>query len=83
VYTPSFTTQFTTSTGTLTQLVYLEGTTPSIETGLPYGSWILTVKYTPIVGGTTYTSTYTLLINQVGIYVNGVQSTNFPIQLAV
>jgi hypothetical protein len=66
----------------MTQLVYLEGTTPSIETGLPYGSWILTVSYTPTVGGTTYTATYTMLINQAGIYVNGVQSTSSPIQLA-
>jgi Tfp pilus assembly protein PilV len=82
VYTPTSTTQFTTSTGTMTQLVYLEGTTPSIETGLPYGSWILTVSYTPTVGGTTYTATYTMLINQAGIYVNGVQSTSSPIQLA-
>jgi hypothetical protein len=88
VYTPTSATQFTTSTGTMTQLVYLEGTTPSIETGLPYGAWILTVSYTPTVGGTTYTATYYLTINQSGVYVGTssstlVLSTSSPIQLAV
>jgi hypothetical protein len=62
--------------------VYLEGTTPSIESGLPYGSWILTVTYTPTVGGTTYTATYTLLINTTGTYVNGVLASTSPIQLS-
>jgi hypothetical protein len=71
----------------MTQLVYQEGATPSIETGLPYGQWILTVSYTPAVGGTTYTSTYYMLINQAGIYVGSTPGseaivTSFPIQLA-
>jgi hypothetical protein len=87
VFTPSNSAEFATSTGTVNQLVYREGTTPSIETGLPYGSWILSVSYTPTVGGTTYTATYYMLINQAGIYVGSTTSnealvTSFPIQLS-
>jgi large repetitive protein len=86
VYSATNSLNFGTSTGTVTQLVYLEGTTPSIETGLPYGSWILTITYTPPftppATGTQYTATYTMLINQNGIYINGVKATTSPIQLS-
>jgi hypothetical protein len=77
VYTATNSSNFATSTGAMTQTVYLEGTTPSIETGLPYGSWILTVSYS-----TDTPTTYTLLINLSGVYVNGVKATTFPINLS-
>jgi hypothetical protein len=74
VYTPTSSTNFATSTGTLTETVSYPTGTPSIISGLPYGIWVLTATNpTTHVAGPSVTVTVT----PSGISIGGTPVTGY------
>jgi hypothetical protein len=66
VFTPTTSTNFSTSNGSVTQDVY-SASAPSIESGLPYGVWVIYVTDSYVSGA----KTVTLTVTRSGISVNG------------
>jgi hypothetical protein len=66
VFTPTTSTNFSTSNGSVTQDVY-SASAPSIESGLPYGVWVIYVTDSYVSGA----KTVTLTVTPSGISVNG------------
>jgi hypothetical protein len=65
-YTPTTSTNFSASNGAMTVDVY-SASAPSIESGLPYGTWVIYVTDIYV----TNVATVTLTITPQGISVNG------------
>lgn len=62
-------TSTTTTTPTTTTTTTLPAGTVGVQSGLPYGKFILTATY--ISGANTYTGTATVVVEPSGIYLNG------------